>query len=125
MTILLALSLVAQPVCIARVHDGDTIRLCSGERIRLANIDAPELAGSERCSAASRRRLQSSRNPSWCDFNRGRQSRDALAAFLATGTVRVLRQGTDHYGRTLARLTVNGRDAGAWLISRGLARRWK
>ena len=41
---LLALSLAA--ACVATVHDGDTVRLCSGERVRIANIDAPELTGS-------------------------------------------------------------------------------
>ena len=43
----------------------------------------------------------------------------------ATGTVRIERQGVDRYGRTLARVTVNGRDVGAYLVSRGLARPWE
>lgn len=120
----LALSLAAAPVCIANVHDGDSIRLCSGERIRIVDIDAPELFGSERCSPASRARLRNGRNPSWCDFGLAVRSRDALAGFLATGPARVKRVGTDRYGRTLARITINGRDAGAYLIKLGLARRW-
>lgn len=125
MTILLALSMVAQPVCIARVHDGDTIRLCSGERIRIASIDAPELLRSERCSPANVRRLAGGANPAWCDYDRGARSRDALAAFLDRGAVAIQRTGVDRYGRTLARITVNGRDAGLYLISIGLARRWR
>jgi len=123
--ILLALSLAAAPLCIARVHDGDTIRLCSGERVRLVNIDAPELFGSERCSRAAARRLAGSRNPPWCDYGKGERARDALARFVSDGTVRLQRVGTDHYGRTLARVTVNGKDAGRYLISSGLARPWR
>jgi micrococcal nuclease len=91
----------------------------------VANIDAPELPGSERCSPARVRQLAGSRNPAWCDYQRGQQSRDALAAFLAAGSVMVIRYGTDHYGRTLALVSVNGRDAGAYLRKAGLARRWR
>lgn len=111
-------------LCIASVHDGDTIRLCNGERVRLANIDAPELAGSSRCSAKSKAHLSASTNPSWCDFNAGIQSRDQLRAFLSVGTPVIHRSGMDH-GRTLATLSVHGKDAGEYLITRGLARRWR
>nr|WP_169475041.1 MULTISPECIES: thermonuclease family protein [unclassified Novosphingobium] len=106
------------------VHDGDTIR-CGVERVRIVNIDAPELAGSERCSSASRRRLAGSRNPAWCDGTLGIRSRDALAALLAQGTTRIVPVGRDRYGRLLARVVVDGRDAGAYLIGIGLARRWQ
>ncbi|WP_292940079.1 thermonuclease family protein [Novosphingobium sp.] len=123
--LLLALSLAAAPVCIARVHDGDTVRLCSGERIRIEDIDAPELFRSQRCSPAAARRLEGSRNPPWCDYTKGERARDALALFLAHGPVKLKRTGTDRYGRTLARIWVNGVDAGRYLISRGLARRWR
>ncbi|WP_108350179.1 MULTISPECIES: hypothetical protein [unclassified Novosphingobium] len=69
-----------------KVHDGDTIR-CGVERVRLVNIDAPELAGSERCSAASRRRLARSRNPAWCDSAVGERSRDVSTAEQKPATV--------------------------------------
>jgi micrococcal nuclease len=118
-----ALALAA--ACIATVHDGDTVRLCSGERIRIANIDAPELRGSERCNPRRVRELAYSQNPAWCDYRRGEQARNELAAFLATGRPRVERIGVDRYGRTLAQISVNGVDAGRYLISRGLARRWQ
>jgi endonuclease YncB( thermonuclease family) len=101
------------------VHDGDSIR-CGQERIRLANIDAPELEGSPRCE-----NRRTGRNPSWCDYALGLRARDKLQAFLATGQVRVMPQGVDRYGRTLARVTVNGQDAGEYLIRRRLARRWQ
>ena len=114
MTILLA--------CLAlTVHDGDTVR-CGRERIRLANIDAPELQGSPRCDP---RQLRGGNNPSWCDHRLGERSRDALRAFLRRGAVRIERQGQDRYGRTLAALTVNGQDAGRYLIGMGLARPWR
>ena len=112
----LPLIILAASVCIAYVHDGDSIRLCDGERIRVANIDAPEMPGSPKC--------QRGRN-GWCDYRLAAQSRDALQALLASGPVRINRQGKDAYGRTLARVTVNGRDAGEYLIANGLARRWR
>ncbi|MDE2442118.1 MAG: thermonuclease family protein [Betaproteobacteria bacterium] len=100
-----------------QVHDGDSIR-CGGERIRIANIDAPELPDSPKCQ--DRRRSYA-----WCDFAAGYQARNALRAFLSRGRVTVERMGTDAYGRTLAMVAVNGQDAGEYLISRGLARRWQ
>lgn len=113
MSAVLALALCATPL----VHDGDSIR-CDGERIRIANIDAPELPDSPKCK--DRRATYA-----WCDFELGYRSRDALVAFLARGSVKFQRQGTDRYGRTLARVSVNGNDAGEYLVSVGLARPWR
>lgn len=124
MSVVVALA-AAVGACIAHVSDGDTIRLCGGERVRLIGIDAPELTGSKRCSPRSRARLVGSRNPSWCDAAKAKRSKAALERFIASGTVRVERRGQDVYGRTLARVTVNGRDAGKWLIGQGLARPWR
>jgi micrococcal nuclease len=114
--VLLAL-LAAPSLCLATVHDGDTVRSCTGERIRIANIDAPEMRGSPKC----RRR----RGHGWCDYALAIRSRDALAAYLASGPVTIHRTGTDRYRRTLATLSVGGRDAGDYLIARRLARRWR
>ena len=100
------------------VHDGDTIR-CDGEKIRLANIDAPELEGAPRCE-----RLRGGKNPSWCEYALGIKSRDELDDFLDSGSVTVERLGKDRYGRTLAKLDVDGSDAGQHLIALGLARSW-
>lgn len=111
--------------CVARVSDGDSLRLCSGERVRLIGIDAPELRGSSRCAPAAQARRKNSRNLPWCDHAKGDEARAALSQFIASGTVQIERRGLDAYGRTLARVTVNGRDAGDWLISRGLARPWR
>lgn len=106
----------AGAVCIANVHDGDSIRLCDGERIRIANIDAPEMRGSSRCDRG---------RGGWCDYGLAIRSRDALRGFLANANVSITRLGQDRYGRTLARVRVNGSDAGEYLIKRGLARRWR
>jgi len=99
------------------VHDGDSIR-CGGERIRIANIDAPELPGSPKCEDGRRAYA-------WCDGAAGYRARDALQAFLARGPVMIRRMGQDKYGRTLALVTVNGEDAGRYLVQLGLARRWR
>ena len=114
------LTSIAALCLVVTVHDGDTIR-CDGEKVRLANIDAPELPGSSRCTRPPRLAL----NPPWCDYTLGYRSRDALRAFLASGPVKIERRGKDRYGRTLARLSVNGRDAGDYLVGLGLARAWR
>lgn len=120
MTVIIGLIL-----CIASVPDGDTLRTCNGEKIRLAAIDAPEVKGSSRCLAKSRQRLAASKNPPWCDHKLGIRSRDALRAFVMSGTASITRTGTDRYGRTLARIEVDSMDAGTYLIRRGLARPWR
>ena len=120
---ILAILLAATPATactIVEVHDGDSIH-CDGERIRISDIDAPQLPGSPRCDPES---LRTGKNPSWCDYALGERSRDALRAFVATGAVMIHRQGVDRYGRTLATVSVNGRDAGEYLIGLGLARAW-
>ena len=112
-------------LCLAlTVHDGDTIR-CEAERIRLADIDAPELEGSPRCSPQSVQRLEASRNPAWCDYDLGGRARDALSSYLGQGPVMIDRTGIDRFGRTLAHVTVNGRDAGEYLVNLGLAKPWR
>ena len=101
--------------CLLMVHDGDSLR-CGAERIRLAAIDAPEMRGSPKCEPGRR---------GWCDYPLAVRSRDALRGFLASGTPTIERCGIDRYGRTLALVRIDGREAGAWLISRGLARAWR
>lgn len=115
----------AAGLCVASIHDGDTIRLCDGERVRLEGIDAPEVTGSPRCSSRQRQMLEGSKNPPWCDFKAGAASRDQLRAFMSAGRVSIERSGHDRYGRTLAKIYVGGRDAGEYLVGRGLARPWR
>lgn len=105
-------------VCAApQVHDGDSFR-CGAERIRIANIDAPELPGSPKCAA---RRGATA----WCDYRAGAEARDALRGLIGGRAVTIERQGIDPYGRTLALVSVGGVDVGEWLVQRGLARRWR
>jgi len=99
------------------VHDGDTIR-CGRERVRLADIDAPELPDSPKCKDGRR-------SYAWCDFDAGYRSRDALKSFLSSGTIEVDRQGEDKYGRTLAIVRINGQSAGDYLVSLRLAKPWR
>jgi endonuclease YncB( thermonuclease family) len=99
------------------VHDGDSIR-CGAERVRIADIDAPELPDSPKCEDYGARNA-------WCDYAMGYRARDALQAFLSRGQVVIIRQGQDKYGRTLALVRVNGIDAGEYLVRLGLARRWR
>lgn len=96
----------------ARVIDGDTIEnTATGERIRLANIDTPETGERAQCAAerdAGERATREARN------------------LISTSTVSVDPTGrVDSYGRTIARVRVDGRDMGRILIDRGLARPWR
>lgn len=96
------------------VIDGDTLWVLGpdrtvAEKIRLQNVNAPEL-----------------RRP------RSRRERDravAAATFLqekveqaTSATIR--RRGRDRYGRTLARIAIDGQDLGRMLVRAGHAQRW-
>ncbi|MGL5446584.1 MAG: thermonuclease family protein [Rhabdaerophilum sp.] len=84
------------------VVDGDTVWI-EGEKIRLLDIDAPEMEG--RCAAERAFALR---------------SRNRLIVLLRGREVVIARDGVDRYGRTLARLG----DVGEQLVREGLARRW-
>ena len=110
--------LAAAALCLSpSVHDGDTIR-CGRERVRVANIDAPELPGSPKCQD---RRV----SYAWCDYRAGEAARVALVRLVSRGRVMITRLGTAAYGRTLATISVNGVDAGDYLITQGLAKPWR
>lgn len=100
---------------VAYVDDGDTVRLTTGARIRLAGIDAPEVA-----HHAYRDKPASANEPL------GAASRQALRALLARSHNRVLirygRESTDRYGRRLAYLYLpDGESVQANLIAQGMA----
>jgi endonuclease YncB( thermonuclease family) len=92
-----------------RVTDGDTFRL-GVERIRIANIDTPEMPGHARCAYEADRALA---------------AKARLAQILGGGEIVISRDGVDRYGRTLATLEVNGRDVGDQLVAEGAAKRWE
>jgi endonuclease YncB( thermonuclease family) len=88
------------------VHDGDTVWI-EGEKIRVADIDTPELNG----QCASERDL-------------ALRARSRLIQLLNAGPFTISRSGTDRYGRTLAILHRSGRSIGDQLVAEGLARTW-
>jgi micrococcal nuclease len=90
------------------VIDGDTVRSPAGERVRILNIDAPEI------------------HPCRCalECNLGHAAKGYVQNALRGSVVRVEPTGVDRYGRTLARVYVAEIDLGESLIARGLARKW-
>lgn len=94
---------------VAYVIDGDTFQLASGERIRIAGIDAPETQpGLAKCAQ---------------ELAAGRAATARARAMLAGRTVRIVRVGRS-YNRTVARVTLEGRDVAAMLVDAGAARWW-
>lgn len=92
--------------CMLIAVDGDTLN-CGGERIRLIGIDAPEM-------------------PGHCQEGRECAPGDPLASraslgVLARGKAEIERDGRDHYGRTLARVRVNGTELSCAQIAAGHA----
>jgi micrococcal nuclease len=92
-----------------RVVDGDTLDI-AGERIRLSNIDAPEMPPKAQCPSEARGALVATAR---------------LNTLVKGGEVTIDRQGEDRYGRTLAHVYVDGADAGRTLIAAGLVRPWE
>jgi len=91
------------------VTDGDTFRLESGERIRIAGIDAPEThADQAKCDA---------------ELALGAAASARARALLDHRTVTFVRVGKS-YNRTVARVTLDGRDLAAELVEMGVARWW-
>jgi micrococcal nuclease len=92
------------------VIDGDTIRY--GEmKIRLADIDAPEIHD-YKCTS---------------ELDLGRRARDRLLELVNSGPFQIVDKGghdADRYGRKLRAVERDGRSFGDVLISEGLARRW-
>lgn len=94
------------PEVVRRVIDGDTIVMTSGERVRVANVDAPEM----RCRCEAECYLA--------------QRATQVTRMLTRDGVFLARQpNRDRYRRTLARVVLrDGRDLGEVLVARGLGR---
>jgi micrococcal nuclease len=89
------------------VVDGDTIKAPFGPTYRILGYDTPETHLAK------------------CDAERelGFAAKAKLEELLRRGEVRVLESGkTDRYGRSLAKVTVNGEDLARVMIREGLAR---
>lgn len=92
------------------VVDGDTIWF-RGEKIRIADIDTPEIS-QPKC--ASEKAL-------------GQQATQRLLELLNAGPFQVVRSGSrdkDKYGRLLRIIQRNGQSLGTVLVDEGLAHAW-
>lgn len=91
------------------VVDGDTFWM-GGEKIRIADIDAPE-THPPRCAEEARL---------------GSAATDRLRVLLNQGPIELLAADRtfDRYGRRLAVVTRDGTSLGSILVAEGLARRW-
>ena len=87
-------------VVIASCYDGDTCRTNTGERIRLACIDTPELRAQPGPAIAAR---------------------DYLKSLVVGGEVGIRRITTDRYDRTVAELFVGGTNVQQQLVASGHA----
>ena len=91
-----------------RIVDGDTFHY-GGEKIRIADIDTPELRG--RCSYETQLAARATRR---------------MDQLLRQGPfeLRQVGRNEDRYGRKLRVVTRGGRSLGDQLVSEGLARTW-
>jgi endonuclease YncB( thermonuclease family) len=94
---------------VAWVTDGDTFRLDSGERIRIAGIDAPETQRDQAKCAG--------------EVVLGLQAKDRATALLAGREIIFHPVGLS-YNRTVATVSLDGRDLGTELVRLGVARWW-
>jgi micrococcal nuclease len=97
-------SAAADTVVVARINDGDTLTLRGGAKVRLVQVDAPELTTD--CY--------------------GRAAQQDLASLVPAGTrVRLVRDAglddTDRYGRLLRYVLVGETDVNVELVRRGSA----
>lgn len=98
-----------------RVIDGDTFEI-EGETVRIANIDTPEKPPRARCAAEAGLAEAATR-----------ELHDVLGVGFDGAVIApvIEREGTDRYGRTLARVRlVSGADAGEEMVNRGVAVQW-
>lgn len=102
-------ALCSRPVRANCVVDGDTFWF-RGEKIRIADIDAPEIS-QPACPA---------------ERQAGEMSRDRLLAMLNEGRFSLTAgwRDVDRYGRKLRIVSRAGQSLGERLVEEGLARRW-
>ena len=98
-----SLGQTSEKVVITSCYDGDTCTSSTGEKIRLACIDTPELRG-KRAEPVT-----------------AKAARDYLRELVVGRQVTVRRITTDRYGRTVAELFVNGSNVQQQLVASGHA----
>jgi endonuclease YncB( thermonuclease family) len=94
---------------VAWVTDGDTFRLESGERIRIAGIDAPETHRDQAKCAG--------------EVVLGLRAKDRATVLFAGRDVTFHRVGRS-YNRTVATVVLDGHDLGTELVRIGVAAWW-
>ena len=97
------LSQTSEKVVINSCYDGDTCTSSTGEKIRLACIDTPELRGKR------------------ADPVPAKEARDFLIELVVGRKVTIRRITTDRYGRTVAELFVDGSNVQQQLVASGHA----
>lgn len=92
------------------VIDGDTFWL-DGMKVRIADINTPEV-GRPECAA---------------EAALGRQATSRLAELLSSGAITLaeIDRDEDHYGRKLRIIERDGRSIGQMLVAEGLAHEWR
>ena len=93
----------SEKVVIASCYDGDTCTSSTGEKIRLACIDTPELRGKRAEPVPAE------------------AARDYLRELIVGRKVTIRRITTDRYRRTVAELFVNGSNVQQQLVAGGHA----
>ena len=91
-------------VVIASCYDGDTCTTTTGERVRLACIDTPELVGKRAEPLPTK------------------AARDHLRGLVVGKKVRIRRITEDRYGRTVAELFIGTRNVQQELVATGHAK---
>ena len=97
------LSQTSEEVVITSCYDGDTCTSSTGEKIRLACIDTPELRGKH------------------ADPVQAKEARDYLRELVVGSKVTIRRITTDRYGRTVAELFLNSSNIQQQLVASGHA----
>ena len=90
-------------ISVKSVYDGDTVTATTGEKIRLACIDTPELRGVRK------------------DTEPARAARDYLRSLILGRDVQIKRITSDRYGRTVAEIYHNGRNVNQHMVEAGHA----
>jgi len=91
-------------VKIKNCYDGDTCTTESGEKIRLACIDAPEIRGKN------------------ADPLKAKASKKFINNLLSNKKVKIKRIDTDRYGRTVAEIFVEGANIQKLMVQNGFAK---
>lgn len=109
------LSVPGRPILEAIVVvDGDTVRLSSGEKIRISNVDTPETPPRSSCPEEARLAQAATTN-----------LRNMVAGARDVRFVPNWDRERDVYGRLLGRVVIDGVDVGEAQIAAGLAKRWQ